>query len=78
MRFLLSKNCHEKPPWIELLSSLVGYTLNNPELLLQHSIFKPYSKKEIPKTHSTIDIFLSILLCQKFLKKRSVHRSKVS
>ena len=36
------------------------------------------SKKGMPKTHSIIDLFLSLLLCQKFLKRRSVHKSQVS
>ena len=36
------------------------------------------TKKKIPKTHSIIDLFLSILLRQNFLKRRSIHKSQVS
>ena len=35
-------------------------------------------QKEIPKTHSIVDLFLSVLLCQKFLKRRSGHKLQVS
>ena len=36
----------------------------------------PLFKNGIPKTHPIIDLTLSLLLCQKFLKKRSIHKSQ--
>ena len=45
---------------------------------LKKACVTPLFKKGIPRTHSIIDLFLSLLFCQKFLKRRSVHKSQVS